>query len=190
MLVIRLRRGGKKHEAHYRIVVQEQRSKLGGKYIESLGHYHPIMPNKPIEINKERVEYWLSSGAQLSVTANNLFVKAGILPKEQKISKVYSKKKKIVAESFAKPAKAETTAAAKEDVTEKSKEAEGTSKEEVKEESKKEETVTVEEPKEPETTAVVEDKSDIENISEISKKPDSDETVKVDEVVQKTEEKS
>lgn len=94
MLVIRLRRGGKKHEPHFRIVVQEQRSKLGGKYIESLGHYHPTMPNKPVEINKERVDFWIKSGARASVTVNNLLVKNGILPKEQKISKVYSKKKK------------------------------------------------------------------------------------------------
>ncbi|EKD23140.1 MAG: hypothetical protein ACD_83C00035G0001 [uncultured bacterium] len=110
------------------------------------------------------------------------------MPKEQKISKVYSKKKKIVAESFAKPAKAETTAAAKEDVTEKSKEAEGASKEEVKEESKKEETVTVEEAKELETTTVVEDKSDI--VSEASSKPETNETAKSDEVAEKIEEKS
>lgn len=94
MLVIRLRRGGKKHEPHYRIVIQEQRSKLGGKYIESLGHYHPTITNKPITINKERVLYWLKNGAQPSVTTTNLLVKNDILPKEQKIAKVYSKKTK------------------------------------------------------------------------------------------------
>lgn len=94
MLIIRLRRGGKKHEPHYRIVVQEQRSKLGGKYIESLGHYHPTITSKPITINKERVLYWLKNGAKPSVTATNLFVKNDILPKEQKIAKVYSKKTK------------------------------------------------------------------------------------------------
>ena len=190
MLVIRLRRGGKKHEPHYRIVVQEQRSKLGGKYIESLGHYHPIMPNKPVEINKERVEYWLKSGAQLSVTANNLFVKNGILPKEQKISKVYSKKKKLTKESAAKLAKTETAAVAKEDVTEDSKEAEGEHKEEVKAESKKDENVTAEEPKESETAAVAEDKTDTENISEPPTNPDTDETAKVDEGAEITEKKS
>lgn len=148
MLVIRLRRGGKKHEAHYRIVVQEQRSKLGGKYIESLGHYHPIMPNKPVEINKERVDFWLKSGAQLSVTANNLFVKNGILPKEQKISKVYSKKKKTTEESATKPAKTETTAVAKEGVKEDTKEAEDAPAENVKDESKKDENVASDQPKE------------------------------------------
>lgn len=190
MLVIRLRRGGKKHEAHYRIVVQEKRSKLGGKYIESLGHYHPIMPNKPVEINKERVDFWLKSGAQLSVTANNLFVKNGILPKEQKISKVYSKKKKSTEESAKKPITTETATVAKKDDAETSKEIQGAPEEETKDKSKKDENITVDEPKESEEAAVAEENTDTEKVSETSEKSDTKKTVKIDEVVEEQEEKS
>lgn len=190
MLVIRLRRGGKKHEPHYRIVVQEQRSKLGGKYIESLGHYHPIIPNKPVEINKERVDFWLKSGAQISVTANNLFVKNGILPKEQKISKVYSKKKKSTEESAAKAVKTETAAVAKEDVTVASKKEEAAPDEEVKDETKKDENVTSDQPKESEPNDLIEHKTNTETVAESSEKPDTDKADKVNEVVEGQDEKS
>lgn len=94
MLVIRLRRGGRKHQPHYRIVVQEKRSKLNGKYLESLGHYHPALKDKTLVVDKERATSWLKQGAQVSETVTNLFVKTGILPDSAKISRVYSVKKK------------------------------------------------------------------------------------------------
>jgi len=111
MVVLRLRRGGRRHDPHYRIVAQEKRSKLNGAYIESIGHYHPVAPNKELVIDKERAKHWLSQGAQLSVTVNNLFVKDGVLPKEAKISRVYSQKKKVEEE---KPAEAKPAEEVKE----------------------------------------------------------------------------
>ena len=96
MLVIRLRRGGKSHEPHYRIVVQEQRSKLNGKYIDSLGHFHPILKDqdKQLVVEKEKALEWIKKGAIPSVTVNNLLVKAGVLEVDKKISRVFSNKKK------------------------------------------------------------------------------------------------
>ncbi len=94
MVIIRLRRGGRRHEPHYRIVAQEKRSKLNGAFIESIGHYHPATKDKELVIDADRAKYWLAQGAQLSVTVNNLFVKEEILPKKNKISRVYNKKKK------------------------------------------------------------------------------------------------
>lgn len=87
MVVIRLRRGGRRHDPHYRLVVQEKRSKLNGAYIENLGHYHPTDPQKQLVIDQERAVYWLQQGAVASDTAINLLVKAGILDAEHRITK-------------------------------------------------------------------------------------------------------
>lgn len=102
MLVIRLRRGGKTHQPHYRIVVQEKRSKVNGKYIESLGHFHPIAKeDSQLVINKDRILYWLGQGAKPSDTLTNLLVRADILPATAKISRVYSNKKKLAKDKSA-----------------------------------------------------------------------------------------
>lgn len=63
MLVIRSSRTGKKGERKFRIVVTEKRSRRDGKPIENLGWYEKS-GNK--QINKERVDYWISKGAQVS----------------------------------------------------------------------------------------------------------------------------
>ena len=77
MLMIRLQRKGKKHQPFYRLVVGEKRSKLNGEQVEELGWFDPGQ-NKN-SVNKERVQYWMSKGAQLSPTVNNLFVSAGVI---------------------------------------------------------------------------------------------------------------
>ena len=128
MVILRLRRGGRRHDPHYRIVAQEKRSKLNGAYIENIGHYHPTAPNKELVIDEERAKYFIAQGAQLSVTVNNLFVKGGVLPKEAKISRVYKKKKKTEEETAA-DKKPEAKIEVKDEVTEEVKE------EEVKEEA-------------------------------------------------------
>ncbi len=78
MLAIRLTRTGKKHDPHYRIVVQEKRSKLNGGALEIVGHYHPASKDKLAVVNAERVLYWVSKGAQASDTVTNILVKQGI----------------------------------------------------------------------------------------------------------------
>ncbi|MCC2631679.1 MAG: ribosomal protein [Patescibacteria group bacterium] len=85
MLSIRLTRTGKIHAPHYRIVVQEKRSKLNGKSIDIIGHYHPAQAGKLLVIDKEKAEKWLKNGAQPSDTVTNLFVKQGILSEDQKV---------------------------------------------------------------------------------------------------------
>lgn len=113
MVILRLRRGGRKHSPDYRIVAQEKRSKLNGAYIESVGHYHPAGKDKVLVIDKDKVKVWLERGAELSTTVNNLLVKEGVLPKKEKISRVYSKKKQSEEEKPDQP-KAEAKAEAKE----------------------------------------------------------------------------
>jgi len=72
MLKIRLQRIGKKGQAYFRIVAVEHTKKPQGKYLELLGSYNPH--EKQFKAEKERIEYWLSKGAQISPTVNNLMV--------------------------------------------------------------------------------------------------------------------
>lgn len=71
-VVIRLARIGKKGERKYRIVVKEKRSKRDGKSIEVLGWYEKTEKAERKEINKDRVKYWLSQGANPTPTVEKL----------------------------------------------------------------------------------------------------------------------
>lgn len=77
MLMIRLQRRGKKHQAAYRVVVGEKRSKLLGKQTDDLGWYNPH--SAKLDLNKDRLQHWLSKGAKMSDTVNNLLVGAGLV---------------------------------------------------------------------------------------------------------------
>ena len=66
MLKIRLMRIGGNKRPFYRVVVQEERSKRTGGYIELLGTYNPLTEPKEVKINQERADYWVKQGAQLS----------------------------------------------------------------------------------------------------------------------------
>lgn len=77
MLAIKLKRIGKKHQASFRIIVSEKRSKVGGRYVEDLGWLNP--KTKEFNIKKERVGYWLKNGVQPTDTVYNLLVKSGVI---------------------------------------------------------------------------------------------------------------
>ena len=61
---IKLKRLGKIREPYYRIVVADARTKRDGRAIEEIGKYHPKAEPSLIEVNSERVQHWLSVGAQ------------------------------------------------------------------------------------------------------------------------------
>ena len=61
---IRLKRMGKIHAPFYRVVVMNSRTKRDGRAIEEIGKYHPTHEPSIIEINSQRVQYWLGVGAQ------------------------------------------------------------------------------------------------------------------------------
>lgn len=69
---LRLQRQGKPHRPYYRLVAIDQRAKRDGKPIEILGQYDPVPAQKIIQINRERVDYWLKQGAQTSKTVSSL----------------------------------------------------------------------------------------------------------------------
>lgn len=76
MLAIKLKRIGKKHQASFRVVVAEKRSKVKGNFVEDLGWVNPRTDDT--KVNAERVSYWLGVGAQPTDTVWNLLVKAGV----------------------------------------------------------------------------------------------------------------
>jgi small subunit ribosomal protein S16 len=73
LLAIRLMRMGAKKRPSYRVVVKEKLSKRDGAYLENLGTYNPIgKEGAEINLNSERVQYWLSKGAQPTETVRRL----------------------------------------------------------------------------------------------------------------------
>jgi small subunit ribosomal protein S16 len=63
---IRLKRMGKIRQPYYRIVVADSRTKRDGRVIEEIGKYHPKQEPSFIEVDSDRVQYWLGVGAQPS----------------------------------------------------------------------------------------------------------------------------
>ena len=61
---IKLTRLGKIRNPQYRIVVADARTRRDGRAIESVGKYHPKEEPSLIEVDSERVQYWLGVGAQ------------------------------------------------------------------------------------------------------------------------------
>lgn len=92
MLCIKLSRIGKKKNPFYRIIVLEKSKDPFGDYLELLGNYNP--KTKEINLKKDRIQYWLSCGAQTTVTVHNLFIKEGII-KERKRKAVKLTKKRL-----------------------------------------------------------------------------------------------
>jgi len=99
MLVIRLSRTGKKNAPSYRIVVAEKSCAVKGKNLEVLGHYNSIANPKQFFCHKEKVLMYLKNGAKLSNTVQNLLCDQGVLPKNQKIKKIYAKKTPVLTDS-------------------------------------------------------------------------------------------
>ncbi len=71
---IRLRRTGKRNAPCHRIVVADARSPRDGRFIENIGTYDPR--HKTEQIDLERVDYWLSNGAQPSETVGAIIKRA------------------------------------------------------------------------------------------------------------------
>ncbi len=92
MLIIRLKRIGKKNYPYYRMVVADKARAVNGKFIEILGSFNPH--TKERSFKKERVLHWLSNGAQVSDTVYNLLVKENILQGESRKVRIVKKKKK------------------------------------------------------------------------------------------------
>jgi len=71
-LVIRLAKTGRNGERKYHLVVREQRSRRDGRPVEILGSYEKRVKEVIKNIKTDRVEYWISKGAQVSVGAKKI----------------------------------------------------------------------------------------------------------------------
>ncbi len=72
MLTIRLARIGKKKHPFYRVVVTERTRPRNGRFVEIVGTYDPQKKPAAVQINSERVQYWIGQGAQPSQTVRSL----------------------------------------------------------------------------------------------------------------------
>lgn len=75
MLKIKLSRFGKRHQAHFRIVVNEARDKRDGKYVALLGHYAPTYEEKLLEIDVKAYDEWVKKGAKPTDTVAALYTR-------------------------------------------------------------------------------------------------------------------
>lgn len=80
MLMIRLSRRGARKQPIYRIVVIEKDRARDGRSIEVVGLYNPRTNPATIDLKKDRVDYWVSKGAQLSPTLARLYKLAPAQP--------------------------------------------------------------------------------------------------------------
>jgi small subunit ribosomal protein S16 len=92
MLTIRLIRIGKTKQPSYRLVVMEKSKDIWANYLENLGHYNPR--SKEGEFVKDRIEYWVSKGAQFSKSANNLLITKKVIEGKKAAVSHLSKKRR------------------------------------------------------------------------------------------------
>ncbi|HNW55752.1 MAG TPA: 30S ribosomal protein S16 [bacterium] len=87
MLKIKLARIGKKKAPIYRFIISEVGRDPYGRVLENLGSYNP--KSKELQAKAERINHWISQGAQMTVSVNNLLVSHKIVKGE--IIRVISK---------------------------------------------------------------------------------------------------
>ncbi|WP_374316691.1 30S ribosomal protein S16 [Aquabacterium sp.] len=74
MVVIRLTRGGSKKRPFFNIVAADSRNRRDGRFLERVGFYNPMASGQAegLRVALDRVEYWVSNGAQVSPTVTRL----------------------------------------------------------------------------------------------------------------------
>ena len=77
MVKMRLRRAGAKKQPFYRVIVADERSPRGGRFIDEIGYYNPL-GNSEIKIDADKAKKWISNGAQPTDTVKALLKKSGI----------------------------------------------------------------------------------------------------------------
>ena len=81
-LKIRLARGGAKKRPFYRIVVAEAAAPRDGRYVERVGTYNPMVPKdheQRLTLNGERINFWMSKGAQPTERVHKMLASAGLM---------------------------------------------------------------------------------------------------------------
>ena len=109
---IRLRRMGRKKQAHFRIVVADSAAPRDGRFVETLGYYKPLTSPARLVVDLEKADEWIKMGAEQSETVRTLLNKARkggddkvaigeIDPEEAKAAKAAAVEKRRKAEAKA-----------------------------------------------------------------------------------------
>jgi len=75
MVAIRLRRAGSKKRPFFRVVVTDSRAARDSSFVEILGHYNPRTKPAIVQVDKERVDFWIKRGAQPSDSVRTLIAR-------------------------------------------------------------------------------------------------------------------
>jgi len=81
MLKIRLSRIGQKNKPMYRLIISEKTKDPYGRALEILGSYNPH--TKDLQAKADRITHWISQGAGMSATVNNLLIEKNIIKGEK-----------------------------------------------------------------------------------------------------------
>lgn len=81
MLAIKLAKTGKTNKKMFRVIISEKGRDPYGDALEILGSYNPH--SKELAIKADRVKYWLSKGAQMTATVNNLLIEKKVIEGEK-----------------------------------------------------------------------------------------------------------
>ena len=90
---LRLRRMGKKNQPIYKMVAADSRSPRDGKFLEAVGFYNPLTNPHTLDLQEDRIMYWLNVGAQPTHTVKSLLRQSGITLKKELISKGFDEEK-------------------------------------------------------------------------------------------------
>ncbi len=101
MGVISLVRMGARKKPLDRVVVREKRSKRDGKYLENVGTYNPMTDPAEVDLKHDRVEYWISVGAQPTETVASLIKNNPFQTEEEKVAAKQTRAEKAEAEKKA-----------------------------------------------------------------------------------------
>ena len=125
MVIIRLARSGAKKNPYYFITVADERRPRDGAFIERLGFFNPMAKGQEerLRLDLDKLNEWVSKGAQVSERVNSLVKEAKLTPEELEAKMAAKKakaeaKKAAIAEKLAKEAEAEAEAKAAEEAEE------------------------------------------------------------------------
>lgn len=74
--MIRLARMGARKQPYYRVVVIDKERARNGRALEVVGLYNPRTNPATVDLKRERIDHWISKGAQVSDRVGKLLSKA------------------------------------------------------------------------------------------------------------------
>lgn len=92
MVALKLQRVGRHKTPHFRIIAIDKTRNPQSVAKEILGHFDPCKKQETLVLKKERIQYWISCGAQPTGSVHNILVDAGIITaKKKKVTPLYKK---------------------------------------------------------------------------------------------------